>query len=111
MDRHDDAGRGGEGARAMDRHDDALTHRSCCPTPPLNLQVNNQLRGRAGRTRCPTVRPASTVREGGWEEEGARAMGVRNDEGVGGGGRRRRRRLEWKEDEMEEEKRQHKEGG
>jgi hypothetical protein len=71
-------GRGGEGARAMDRHDDALTHRSCWPTPPLNLQVNNevnnQLRGQAGRTRCPTVRPASAVREGGWEEEGARAM-------------------------------------
>ncbi len=38
---------------------------------------------------------------------------VRIDEGLGGGGggRRRRRRLEWKEDEMEEEKRQHKEGG
>ncbi len=67
-------GRGGEGARAMDCHDDALTHQSCCPTPPLNLQVNNQLRGLAGRTRCPTVRPASAEKEGGWEEEGARAM-------------------------------------
>ena len=66
-------GRGGEGVRAMDRHDDALTHQSCCPTPPLNLQVNNQLRGRAG-TRYPTVRPASAEKEGGWEEEGARAM-------------------------------------
>ena len=60
-------GRGGEGARAMDRHDDALTHRSCCPTPPLNLQVNNEVNNQLAKRSGP----ASAVREGRWEDEGA----------------------------------------
>ena len=41
---------GGGGVRAVD-HDDAPSDRSSCPTPPLDLRVNNQLRGRVGRTR------------------------------------------------------------
>ena len=41
--------RGGE-ARAIE-HDNGLSHRLCCPTPSIDLRVNNQLKGRAGRTR------------------------------------------------------------
>ena len=46
----DERERGGGGVRAVD-HDDAPSDRSSCPTPPLDLRVNNQLRGRVGRTR------------------------------------------------------------
>ena len=41
--------RGGGEARAME-HDEGMSHRSCRPTPSIDLRVNNQLKGWAGRT-------------------------------------------------------------